>query len=73
MEPGVNTRNLQRLLPHGSVTALAKKLGISSTAVSKALKGGRPSHPAVQEAMRMAQNSGALATAQALATLASAK
>lgn len=72
MQPDVTTQNLQRLLPHGSVTALARKLGISTTAVSKALKGGRPSHPAVQLAMRMAQNSGAIATAQALAALATA-
>jgi hypothetical protein len=71
MEP--NTKNLQRLLPHGAVTSLAKKLGISTTAVSQALKTGKPSHPAVQEAVRMAQASGALATAQALAKLASAK
>lgn len=67
MEP--NTPNLQRLLQHGAITALAKKLNISTTAVSRALKTGKPSHPAVQEAIRMAQASGALATAQALATL----
>jgi predicted transcriptional regulator len=71
MEP--NTQNIRRLLPHGSVTALAKKLGISTTAVSKALKTGKPSHPAVQEATLIAQASKALATAQALAALASAK
>jgi hypothetical protein len=68
-----NTPNLQRLLPHGAITALAKKLSISTTAVSQALKTGKPSHPAVQEAIRMAQASGALATAQALATLTLAK
>lgn len=63
------TQNLKRLLPHGSVSAIAKKLGVSSSAVSQALKEGRPSHPAVQEALRMAQESGALAAAQALLSL----
>lgn len=63
--------HLQRLLPHGAVTALAKKFGISATAISKALKNGKPGNPVVQEAVRMAQESGALSAAQVIASLAS--
>jgi DNA transposition AAA+ family ATPase len=71
MEP--STQKLQRLLPHGSVTILARKFGISTPAVSKALKDGKPSSRVVQEALRMAESSGALAAAQTLATLTLAK
>jgi predicted transcriptional regulator len=60
---------LKRLLPHGSVGVIAKRLGISSPAVSQALKNGKPSSRVVQEALRMAEASGALAAAQTLATI----
>lgn len=69
-EPGFP--HLQRLLPYGAVTSLAKKFGISATAVSKALKNRKPGNPVVQEAVRMAQESGALSAAQVLASLPSA-
>jgi len=61
--------NIKQLLPHGAVSAIAKKLGISPAAVSQALKCGKPGSPAVQEAVRMAQASTALSIAQALASL----
>jgi hypothetical protein len=64
-----NTRNLKRLLPHGSLGVIAKKIGISAAAVGQALKDGRPGHKAVQEALRMARESGALETAHELAEL----
>lgn len=67
MEP--NAEKLKRLLPHGSLGVIAKKLGISGSAVSQALKDGKPSSRVVQEALRMAKESGALEAAQTLATL----
>jgi predicted transcriptional regulator len=70
MEP--KHENLKRLLPHGSLSAIAKKLGISASAVSQSIKEGRPGSKAVQEAVRIAEESGALATAQKLASLPSA-
>lgn len=63
------TKNLKQLLPHGSITEIARKIGISQPSVSAAIRRGNPGHPAVQEAVRMAQASGALATAQALASI----
>lgn len=67
MEPKI--ANLKRLLPHGSIKALACKLGISGPAVSQALKDGRPGNRVVQEALRMAKESGGLEAAQTLCTL----
>lgn len=62
-------QNLKLLLHHGAVSAIAKKLGISAAAVSQALKAGKPGNRIVQEAVLMAEASGALYTAQALASL----
>ena len=62
-------QNLKRLLPHGSSVAIAKKLGISTAAVSQALREGRPNSRVVQEALRMAKDSGSLEAAQTLASL----
>jgi predicted transcriptional regulator len=61
--------NIKSLLPHGSGVLIAKKLGISSSAVSQALKDGKPGSRAVQEALAMAKASGALEAAQTLASL----
>ena len=61
--------SLKSLLPHGSISAIAKSLGISAPAVSKALKQGRPGNRIVQEAVRIAKANGALYTAKALAGL----
>ena len=61
--------NLRHLLPHGGATTIAAKLGISCSAVSQALRTGRPSSRVVQEALRMAKESGALEAAQTLNTL----
>lgn len=61
--------NLKRLLPRGSISAIAKSLGISGPAVSQALKNGKPGSRVVQEALRMAKDSGALEAAQIIATL----
>lgn len=65
-------QNIKHLLPLGSIAAIAKKLGISPPAVSQALKAGRPGNRVVQEALRMAKESGALEAAQVLATLSKA-
>jgi predicted transcriptional regulator len=62
-------RDIRHLVPRGTVTALAKKLGITPQAVSIALKAGRPNHPAVQAALALAEDSGTLATALKLANL----
>lgn len=63
---------LKRLLPRGGMRQIANELGIRADAVSTALKLGKPGHPAVQRALQMAEASGALAAAQALARLGSA-
>ena len=63
------TANLKQLLPHGAITAIAKKLGIKQPSVSAALRRGLPGNRAVQEALRMAKESGGLEAAQALQTL----
>ena len=65
-------QDLKRLLPRGAVAQIAAKLGLSSKAVGLALKSGKPGHPAVQRALAMAEKSGALAAASALARLSSA-
>jgi lambda repressor-like predicted transcriptional regulator len=48
-------QNLQLLLPGKSVATLAKKLGLSQSAVRKALKRGNPKHPVVAYAVHMAK------------------
>lgn len=63
---------LAQLLPRGAVKQIAEALGLSGPAVSIALRRGSPSHAAVREAVRMVEESGALATSQKLATLTSA-
>jgi DNA-binding transcriptional LysR family regulator len=63
------TTNLKQLLPHGAITAIAKKLGIRQPSVSEALRRGRPSHPAVQEALKIAKESGGLEAQQTLNSL----
>ncbi len=67
MEP--KTENIKRLLPHGSIKTIADKLGISDPAVSQALRGGKPGNRVVQEALRMAKESGGFEAAQTLQAL----
>jgi hypothetical protein len=54
--------SIAELLQHGDIQRIATKLGMGKQAVGKALRKGRPGHPAVQEAVRMAHASGALET-----------
>jgi len=61
--------SLASLLPHGSIQLIADKLGLGKQTVSKALRRQRPGHPAVLEALRMAEESGALRAAQQLQSL----
>lgn len=61
--------DLQRLLPRGGISQIAKKLGITRQAVSLAIKSAKPGNPAVIEAMNIARASGALGAAQDIATL----
>jgi len=61
--------NITRLLPRGAVGAIAKEIGISLSATSSAIRGGNPTHPAVQSALRRIKASGVLDTAEALASL----
>lgn len=67
MKQSKNT--LAQLLHRGAVKEIAQKLGISSAAVSVAIRVGRPSHPAVAEALKLVEASGVLTTAQQLAKL----
>lgn len=57
------------LLPQGAVRDIAKQLGISPGTTSTAIRRGRPSHPAVQEAIRRIEASGVVATAEKIASL----
>ncbi len=61
--------NISSLLAPGDVGTIAKKLGLSNCAVSAAIRRANPGHPAVREALRIAEESGALAAAQQLAKL----
>lgn len=61
--------NISGLLAYGDVGAIAEKVGLSLSATSAAIKRGNPAHPAVQEAVRIAQQNGAASTAQILANL----
>jgi hypothetical protein len=61
--------NISSLLAPGDVGTIAKKLGLSTCATSAAIKRANPGHPAVREALRLAEASGALAAAQQLAKL----
>ena len=60
---------IRDLLPRGSLGLIAAKLGLSRQAVSAALLTGKPGHPAVVEALRMARQSGSLDAAQTLMRL----
>ena len=62
-------QKLAELLPYGAQSQIAKKLNLTRQAVGDALKRGKPGNRVVIEAMRIARESGALATAQDLATL----
>jgi predicted transcriptional regulator len=64
-----NQLKLKSLLPHGSAVLIAKKLGISGSAVSQALKEAKPGSRVVQEALRMAKESGALEAQHTLNSL----
>lgn len=57
---------LAKLLPRGAMKEIAKQLNLSGAAVTAALQSARPGHPAVAEAVRRIQQSGALNTAQVL-------
>lgn len=61
--------NISSLLAPGDVGTIAKKLGLSACATSAAIKRANPGHPAVREALKLAEASGALAAAQQLAKL----
>jgi DNA-binding phage protein len=65
----VDTANIRHIVPHGGMTLIAQKLGITRQAVSQALKAARPSNPIVQEAIRMAQESGTVDAARILASI----
>ncbi len=69
----VNTQqcssDLKRLLPRGALAQIGTELGLSRQAVGLALKAGKPGHPAVQRALAMALESGAIAAAGTLSRL----
>ena len=63
------SRDIASLLAPGDIGTIAKKLNLSHGAASSAIRRGKPGHPAVREALMLAEASGALAAAQKLATL----
>ena len=63
-------KTISSLLSYGDVSAIASKLGLSVGATSAAIKRGSPGHPAVREALRLAEASGAMDAAKALSFLA---
>jgi hypothetical protein len=63
------TQTLTSLLAPGDIGAIAKKLNLSHGAASSAIRRAKPGHPAVREALRIAEESGALDAAKKLATL----
>jgi predicted transcriptional regulator len=62
-------QRLADLLPYGTQNQIAKKLGISRSAVQQAIRAERPGNAVVIEAMRIAREVGALETAKDLASL----
>lgn len=61
--------SIRHILPRGGMAIIARKFGITRQAVSQALKLARPGNPVVQEAVKMAQESGAVDTAIFLASI----
>ena len=59
--------NISTMLSCGDIGRIAEKLTLSKGAVSAAIRRANPGHPAVREAVRIAQASGAFTTAQVLA------
>ena len=68
----MEAKTISSLLAPGDIGAIAKGLGLSHGAAAAAIRRGNPGHPAVREALIIAEKSGALAAAQKLATLAPA-
>ena len=67
-----SNKTLTSLLAPGDIGTIAKKLELSHGAAAAAIRRANPGHPAVREALHMAEKSGALAAAQKLATLTAA-
>ncbi|GGF22500.1 hypothetical protein GCM10011383_37660 [Hymenobacter cavernae] len=53
-----NDKQLQRLLPHGSVNKIANSLGISRQGVYSALRSAKPNNRVVIEAVRIIKEAG---------------
>ncbi len=66
MEP---KKTLTSLLARGDIGNISIRLGLSHAATAAAIRRGNPGHPAVREALKVAEASGALAAAQQLARL----
>ncbi len=66
----MEAKPITNLLARGDIGIIADKLGLSHGATAAAIRRGNPGHPAVREALRLAEQSGALAAAQQLAKLA---
>jgi len=62
-------QRLADLLPYGAQSQIAKKFGLSRSAVQQAIRAERPGNAVVIEAMRIAREVGALDTARDLASL----
>ena len=63
------SQRIADLLPRGAISDIAGRLGISRQAVSEALNKGKPGHPAVVEALRMARESGSFDAALSIADM----
>jgi DNA-binding transcriptional regulator LsrR (DeoR family) len=62
-------QRLADLLPYGAQSQIARKFGLSRSAVQQAIRAERPGNVVVIEAMRIARENGALETAKDLASL----
>jgi hypothetical protein len=65
----MESKPITNLLARGDISTIADKLGLSHGATAAAIRRGNPGHPAVREALKLAEASGALAAAQQLARL----
>ena len=58
-----------QLLPRDIIKRIVDKLGMSPHTVTAAIRKGKPTHPAVVEAVRMVQESDVIAIRDAVAVL----
>ena len=65
----ISKASIRYIPPHGGMATIVRKFGITHQAVSQALRVARPGNPVVQEAIKMAKESGAVVAAKFLANI----